>query len=167
MWSFRLGGSSEDTCLSTYLKFTIAVVLSYCWKQKHFCIVSARVSRVWLEVSVLSVHSICDELLIHPHYIDQCREMFGLVFSNISTSRYYSTTEPGMPSWFATTQERNIILWEIWIYKCLLWFLSSCFSLTHILHSPKDTHKGLWLPFNWMNYPLDCKVRFPPSLYKM
>jgi hypothetical protein len=43
--------------------------------------VSARVSRVWLEVNALNVHSVCDELLIHPHYIDQCEEMLGLVFS--------------------------------------------------------------------------------------
>jgi len=43
--------------------------------------VNTKVSRVWLEVSVFNVHSICDELLIHPHYIDQCKEMFGLVFN--------------------------------------------------------------------------------------
>ncbi len=68
---------------------------------------STRVSRVWLEVSALNVHSVCDELLIHPHYIDQCKEMLGLVFSNISTSRYYSTTKLSMPSWFTTTQEKD------------------------------------------------------------
>jgi hypothetical protein len=72
--------------------------------------VSAKVSRVWLEVSAFSVHSVYDELLIYPHYIDQCKKMFGLVFSNISTSRYYSTTKPGMPNWFITIQEIDKIL---------------------------------------------------------
>jgi hypothetical protein len=71
---------------------------------------NVRISMVWLEVSVLNVHSVCDELLIHPHYIDQCIEMLGLVFSNRSTFGYYSTIEPGMPSLFATTQKIDRIL---------------------------------------------------------
>jgi len=150
MWTSRPGKSSEDTCLSTYLKSVTVIVLSCCWKQKRSYIVSTRISRVWLEINVFSVH----ELLIHPHYIDQCRKMLGLVFSNKFTFGYYSTIEPGMPSWFTTTQEGDKILWKIWIYRCLLWFLPSYFFFIHILPSPKDTHKGFWLPFRWMNYPL-------------
>ncbi len=73
----------------------------------------ARVSKVWLEVNALNVHSICNELLIHSHYIDQWKEMLGLIFNTISG--YYSTTEPSMPSWFTTKEgdkvsERNMDL---------------------------------------------------------
>jgi len=71
---------------------------------------SARISRVLLEVNTFNVHLVCYELLIHPHYIDQCREMLGLAFNNISTSRYYSTIELGMPSWFATSQKKDKIM---------------------------------------------------------
>lgn len=70
----------------------------------------ARISWVLLEVNALNVHLVCYELLIHPHSIDQCREMLGLAFNNRSTSGYYSTIEPGMPSWFATSQEKDRIM---------------------------------------------------------
>ncbi len=141
MWSSRIRQILEDTCLSTYPKSATKVVFSRCW-EKRSCIVSARVSRVWLEVYTLNVHLVCRELLIHTpfHHIDQCREMLGLVFSNRSTYGYYSTTEPSMPSWFATSQEKDRMVWEISIYKYLLWFLPSCMSLIHILPNAKDTH---------------------------
>ncbi len=73
-----------------------------------------------------------------------------------STFGFYSTTELGTPSWFATSQEGDKILWEVWIYEYWLWFLPSYFSLSHILPNPKDTHKEV---FNFHSdiviYPLD------------
>jgi hypothetical protein len=61
-----------------------------------------------------------------------------------------------MPSWFATTQEGDKILWEVWIYEYWLWFIPSYFSLSHISPSPKDTHKKVFgSDSSVMIYPLD------------
>jgi hypothetical protein len=84
-----------------------------------------------------------------------------------STSGYYSTTEPCMPSWFPTIQKGDIILWKIWIYECLLQFFPSYFSLSHILPSPKDTHKEVSGSHSSVrHYPLDFQVRSPPNPFK-
>ncbi len=88
--------------------------------------------------------------------------MFVLAFRNISTSGYESTTEQGMPSWFATTQEK-----QNYVQNMDIWILAMISPIQFFFHShsiqPKDTRKSFWLPFMYMNYPLDFKVRFHQS----
>jgi hypothetical protein len=63
--------------------------------------------------------------------------MLGLAFSNILTSGYESTTEQGMPSWFATTQEKQNSMrnMDLWIFDMIspIMFLSH----SHFIR-PKD-----------------------------
>jgi len=51
------------------------------------------------------------------------------------------------------------------INACYDFFHPASVSFT-FCSSPKDTHKGFWLPLKCMNYPLDFQVRFPPSPYR-
>ncbi len=64
--------------------------------------------------------------------------MLGLAFRNRSISGYKSTTERGLPSWFATTQEKHNVMRNMDL--CILAMISPILFLFHShFVQPKDS----------------------------
>ncbi len=125
---------------------------------------SAKVSRVWLEVSTLNVHSVYDELLIHPHYMDQCREMFGLVFS---INQLLGT----IPQLNQVCQVGLQLLKKEIEFCEKYGSTNACYDLFHpaslsftLCPTQRIPTKRFLAPTP--AYPLDFQIRFPPSPYK-